>query len=116
MSPKSFVRQYRTVVPAGFTTYGLYGSALPATTRVCYDRIVACDTNGKPTIINFGFKRGADSVNLGSQIPTVVGQGVFVRGKLYVPGDYVPFASFVGVNQDDVLTLTVYGYTTDTIP
>jgi len=115
MAKKPFVSQFRAVVPSGSTSYTIYGKSLPSNILVCYDRIAAADLSGTPTLVTFGFRRGAEDILLGSKVPSVAGQCVDVKGKLYLPGHYVPYASFTGVTGDNVLVLSLFGYTTESV-
>ena len=80
---------------------------------ICYDRITVVDKTSAVTSVIIGFKSGAREFILGGSASPGAGIPVAIQGKIYVSGDYRPFARLVGCVAGDSIELYAFGYDSD---
>ena len=114
MAKSSFVGEFSVTV--GAATAGIVvGDRAPYDALRCFDLLAASSSGSAPAMVTFGFMSGDRKIYAGSFLPTIDKQVVRLRGKLWLPGEWRPFAEFSGVAQGDVLKLYTYGYVTDRV-
>lgn len=113
MVKKTFVQSYEGKFPTGATSITLKVPTMPQNVLLCYDRIVGVDFTSTTSKITVGFTLGKSEKLLETFHNISAGQAVHVKGKIFVPGNYVLFVRFEGATAGDRVALFAYGYVTD---
>ena len=77
----------------------------------CFDRLVAVEGNRPNVLVRLGFKQGSSIIWYDGGVPVTSGVPTVGFGKVWLPGDWRPFARFYGITSGDSLELYTFGYT-----
>jgi len=87
----------------------------PGNSRVlrCIQKMSMNTGSTKATLVSFGLKRGNSIIWLGSQVQAANTQIASIDGPVYAGADYAPMARVTGGTSGQLLSLVVFGYTSD---
>jgi len=101
------------VVCTNETLQDVVGDRVQPSIMRCFDRLVCRDANKDNVAMRLGFKQGDSIIWYAGAQTLGAGEPCVGWGKVWLPGDWVPFARFEGAAKGDKLELYTFGYTTE---